>query len=40
MKEKVLNKINQGQESDVKPYTWETAPESLKDFWFKYLQIN
>jgi hypothetical protein len=40
MKEKILNKINEGQEADVALYTWDIAPESLKDFWFKHLQIN
>lgn len=31
--EKILKKINEGQESDTEPYTIENTPESLILFW-------
>jgi len=34
MKEKIVSKVNEGQEKDVAPYTWETIPDSIKQFWF------
>ena len=33
MIQKILNKINEGQESDTEPYTIENTPESLIEFW-------
>jgi len=38
MKEKILEKVNEGQEEDVLPYTWETIPDSLKEFWYNKLK--
>lgn len=35
MKQKIINKMNEGQEQDVPLYTWKTIPNSLKEFWFK-----
>ena len=40
MKQKIINKMNEGQESDVPLYTWNTIPNSLKIFWHKYFLIN
>jgi len=34
---KIVEIVNQGQESDVIPYTWETIPLSLRRFWASYL---
>jgi len=36
MKEKIIDKLNKGQETDVPLYTWKTIPKSLKSFWQKY----
>jgi hypothetical protein len=35
MKQKIIDKLNEGQEQDVPLYTWETIPNSLKKFWSK-----
>ena len=34
---KIVEIVNQNQESDVIPYTWETIPLSLRRFWLQYL---
>ena len=34
--QRILDKINEGQEKDVKPYTWDTLPPALNEFWSKY----
>ena len=34
---KIVEIVNQNQESDVIPYTWETIPLSLRRFWLDYL---
>jgi hypothetical protein len=39
MKQKIIDKLNEGQESDVTKYTWEPIPESLKLFWINYYKI-
>ena len=39
IKQKIIDKINQGQESDVPLYTWNTIPQSLKMFWINYYKI-
>jgi len=36
MKEQILNKVNEGRERDVPPYTWETIPDSIKKFWIEW----
>jgi len=36
MKQKIINKMNEGQESDVPLYTWSTIPKGLRIFWHKY----
>jgi hypothetical protein len=36
MKQKIINKMNEGQESDVPLYTWATIPKGLRMFWHKY----
>jgi len=33
----IIAKVNENQESDVIPYTWETIPLSLRRFWASYL---
>lgn len=38
--ELIVSKVNEGQESDVPPYTWDTIPESLKQFWYNQLKRN
>ena len=38
MKNRIINKMNEGQESDVPLYTWKTIPNSLKEFWFNQLK--
>lgn len=38
IKERIINKMNQGQEEDVPLYTWKTIPESLKQFWYNQLK--
>jgi hypothetical protein len=40
MKQKIINKMNEGQESDVPLYTWSTIPKGLRIFWHKYFLIN
>ena len=40
MRNKILNKVNEGQEADVIPYTWKTIPETLKQFWHNYYESN
>lgn len=37
IKNKIIDKIKENQEQDVKKYTWDTIPESLKIFWSKQL---
>ena len=37
IQQKVIDKVNEGQEADVVPYTWETIPLSLRRFWLQYL---
>jgi hypothetical protein len=37
MKQKIINKMNEGQEEDVPLYTWETIPNNLKQFWKQWL---
>jgi hypothetical protein len=34
---KIVEIVNQNQEADVVPYTWETIPLSLRRFWLQYL---
>ena len=36
--ELIVSKVNEGQESDVPQYTWDTIPESLKQFWYNQLK--
>jgi len=37
IQQKIIDKVNENQESDVIPYTWETIPLSLRRFWASYL---
>lgn len=39
IKQKIIDKMNEGQEVDVPKYTWETIPDSLKRFWINYYKI-
>lgn len=34
----VIAKMNQNQEADVKPFTWNTTPRSLRRFWLRYFE--
>ena len=38
IKERIIDKVNESQEEDVPLYTWETIPESLKQFWYNQLK--
>lgn len=33
--QRIVNKVNEGQEPDVVPYTYETIPNSIKWFWIR-----
>jgi len=35
-KRKIIRKMNENKESDVKKYRWNTIPEGLKEFWNNY----
>tara|TARA_R110000782_G_scaffold52110_1_gene111919 strand:- start:156 stop:290 length:135 start_codon:yes stop_codon:yes gene_type:complete len=35
-KNRIIKKMNEGQESDVTPYVWKSIPDSLKYFWNEY----
>jgi len=37
-RQQVINKMNQGQESDTKIYTWNNTPLSLRIFWVKHFR--
>jgi hypothetical protein len=37
IQQKIIDKVNENQEADVVPYTWETIPLSLRRFWLQYL---
>ena len=37
IQQQIIDKVNENQESDVVPYTWETIPLSLRRFWLQYL---
>lgn len=37
MRQTIIDKMNEGQEADTAPYTWETIPNGLKEFWSKNL---
>jgi len=39
MKKLIIDKMNEGQEPDVKKYNWDTIPSSLKVFWENKLNI-
>ena len=34
----IIDKVNENQEIDVDPYTWENIPHTLKRFWVNYFQ--
>jgi hypothetical protein len=36
----IVKKVNEGQERDVKPYTIETIPFNLIEFWLKEFNKN
>ncbi len=38
IKQQVTAKMNEGQESDVIPYSWRTIPKSLRIFWLNYFR--
>lgn len=38
IQKQIIDKINESQEIDVKKYTWQTIPYSLKRFWVDYYQ--
>lgn len=33
---RIIDKVNEGQESDVIPFTWDTISDTLKSFWDEY----
>ena len=39
-KQRIIDKINENQESDVKKYEWEDISDSLKSFWNDYFNNN
>lgn len=39
-KRKIIDKINEGREADVKKYKWSEIPDSLKSFWNDYFNNN
>jgi hypothetical protein len=38
IQQKIIDKVNENQEVDVIPFTWETIPHTLKRFWVNYFQ--
>ncbi len=38
IKQKIIDKINENQEEDVKPFTWLTISYKLKKFWINYFR--
>jgi hypothetical protein len=38
IQDKIINKMNEGQEPDTILYNWENISDSLKNFWFKYFE--
>jgi hypothetical protein len=40
IEEYIVKKVNEGQESDVKPYTIETIPFNLIEFWVEKYKIE
>jgi hypothetical protein len=40
IEEYIVKKVNEGQESDVKPYTIETIPFNLIEFWVEQYKIE
>jgi|688.fasta_scaffold37842_5 hypothetical protein len=37
-KQKIIDKVNERQESDVEKYTWETISYSLRLFWTNWFR--
>lgn len=37
-KDKIINKMNEGQEPDTVLYNWENISDGLKNFWFNYFE--
>lgn len=40
LKQRIINKMNEGQEPDVKKYTWITITDKMKAFWTDYFEKN
>ena len=38
VRQQIIRKVNEGQEKDVRPYSWKTIPFSLKIFWIDYFR--
>ena len=38
IRQKVVAKMNEGQEPDTKPFTWGNTPISLRIFWMRYFR--
>lgn len=38
IKQRIINKMNEGQEPDVKKYNWNTISDKMKLFWFDYFE--
>jgi hypothetical protein len=37
-KNKIINKMNEGQEPDTVLYNWDNISDSLKNFWYDYFK--
>lgn len=40
LKQKIVDKVNHGQEKDVVPYTWDTLSPGTRAFWIEYFKKN
>ena len=38
IEDKIINKMNEGQEPDTVLYNWENISDSLKNFLFNYFE--
>jgi len=38
IQQKIIDRVNEGQEPDVEIYTWQTIPYSIRLFWVKWFQ--
>jgi len=38
--QRIVDKVNENQESDVRTYLWRTIPSSIRLFWIEYFKLN